>query len=99
MNLSLAYDTPVEKVRRATAILEEIFRANPRTADLNVSFNKFGDSALNILVEHVWNGTDAKQQAAELQELNLQIKQRLEAEQIEMAFPTQTVHLKTGPGK
>jgi MscS family membrane protein len=99
MNLSLAYDTPVEKVRRATAILQEVFRANPKTSDLNVSFNKFGDSALNIQVEHFWNGTDVKQQAAEMQELNLQIKQRFDAEQIALAFPTQTVLLHTGTGK
>jgi len=99
MNLGLTYDTPAAKVRRATALLEEIFRANPKTADLIISFNKFGDSALNILVVHVWNGTDAKQHFAEMQELNLQIKQRFDAEKIELAFPTQTVYLKTEVGK
>ena len=99
MNFGLTYDTPAEKVRRATALLEEIFRANPKTTDLIISFNKFADSALNIFVVHVWNGTDAKQHFAEMQELNLQIKQRFDAEKIEFAFPTQTVHLKTEAGK
>lgn len=94
MNLGLTYDTPVEKVQRATAILNEIFRSHPKTSDLIVSFNKFTDSALNILVVHVWSGTDAKEHFAALQELNLQIKQRFDAEGIEFAFPTQTVHLK-----
>ena len=84
-----------EKVKRATTLLEEIFRANPRTTDLLISFNKFADSALNIFVVHVWNGTDPKQHFAEMQELNLQIKTRFDAEKIEFAFPTQTVHLKT----
>ena len=97
MNLGVTYDTPVAKVKRATVILEEIFRANPRTLDLIISFNRFADSALNILVVHVWNGTDPKQHFAEMQELNLQIKQRFEAEGIEFAFPTQTVHLKPEP--
>ncbi|HAO79026.1 MAG TPA: hypothetical protein DCQ92_08640, partial [Verrucomicrobia subdivision 3 bacterium] len=69
MNLGLTYDTPVEKVKRATIILEEIFRANPKTADLIISFNKFADSALNIFVVHVWSGTDAKAHFAEMQEL------------------------------
>src|ERR1019366_5659273 len=94
MNLGLAYDTPVEKVKRATVILEEIFRANPKTADLIISFNKFGDSALNIFVVHIWNGTDAKAHFAEMQELNLKIKERFDAEKIELAFPTRTIHLK-----
>jgi len=95
MNLGLTYDTPVEKVKRATVILEEIFRANPKTADLIISFNKFGDSALNIFVVHVWSGTEAKEHFAQMQEWNLRIKERFDAEKIEMAFPTQTVHLKT----
>jgi MscS family membrane protein len=99
MNLGLTYDTPMEKVKRATVILEEIFRANPKTADLIISFNKFGDSALNLFVIHVWSGTDAKAHFAAMQELNLQIKQRFDAEKIEFAFPTQTVYLKTEAGK
>jgi MscS family membrane protein len=98
MNLGLTYDTPVEKVKRATIILEEIFQTNPRTLDLIISFNKFADSALNILVVHVWNGTDVKRHFAEMQELNLQIKQRFEAEKIEFAFPTQTVYVKPEAG-
>jgi MscS family membrane protein len=94
MNFGLTYDMPVEKVKRATVILEEIFRANPKTADLIISFNKFGDSALNIFVVHIWNGTDAKAHFAEMQELNLKIKERFDAEKIELAFPTRTIHLK-----
>ncbi len=95
MNLALASDTPVEKVRRATAILESVFRANPKTADLTVGFNKFTNSGLNIYVNHIWSDTDDKEQLAQMQEWNLQIKQQFEAEQIKFAFPTQTVHLKT----
>lgn len=95
MNLGLAYDTPVEKVKRATTILEEVFRSSPRTAELLISFNKFTDSALNLYVVHVWQGIAAREHFAQMQEWNLQIKQRFEAEAIELAFPTQTVHLKT----
>jgi MscS family membrane protein len=95
MNLGLTYDTSVEKVKRATLILEEVFRANPKTADLVISFNKFADSALNIFVVHVWSGTDAKEHFAAMQEFNLQIKQRFEAEKIEFAFPTRTVYVKS----
>ncbi len=94
MNLSLTYDTPPEKVKRATGILDEVFKAHPLTADLIISFNKFTDSALNILIVHVWNGTDQKAHFAALQELNLKVKERFDAERIEFAFPTQTVHVK-----
>ncbi len=96
MNLGLTYDTPVEKVKRATALLEEMFRAHPKTADLLISFNKFTDSALNLSVVHVWDGTGVKEHAAQMQAWNLQIKQTFAAEKIELAFPTRTLHLKTG---
>jgi MscS family membrane protein len=99
MNLGLTYDTPAEKVKRATLLLEEIFRANPRTGDLLITFNKFSDSALNLFVAHVWNGTDANLHATEMQVLNLQIKERFDAEKIEFAFPSQTIYLKGGAGK
>jgi MscS family membrane protein len=94
MNFGLTYDTPAEKVKRATTLLEEIFRANPKTADLIISFNKFADSALNIFVIHIWNGTDAKQHFSEMQELNLKIKERFDAEKIDFGYPTQTVYIK-----
>lgn len=94
MNFGLTYDTPAEKVKRAATVLEEIFRAHPRTSDLIISFNKFNDSTLNLFVVHWWNGTDIKEHFAGMQELNLAIKQRFDAERIEFAFPTQTVMVK-----
>ena len=95
MNLGLTYDTPTEQVQRATAILEEVYRAHPLTTDVWVSFNRFDASALNINVVHWWNGVDQKTYLAGMQELNLAIKRRFEAEGIAFAFPTQTVHLRT----
>ncbi len=96
MNLGLTYDTSTEQVKRAAAILEEVYRAHPKTNDLVISFNRFADSALNIFVVHVWQGRDMKEYLAGMHELNLKIKERFTAERIEFAFPTQTVHLKQG---
>ena len=96
MNIGITYDTPAEKVKRATEILDEIFRADPKTHDLIISFNKFNDSALNIFVVHIWDGTEGKEHFDALQELNLKIKERFDAEKIEFAFPTQTLHVKQG---
>ena len=42
-------------------------------------------------------GTDAKAQLADLQALNLEVKRRFDAEQIEFAFPTQTVYHRPEP--
>ena len=94
MNFGLSYDTSVEKLQRALALLEEVYRAHPCTADLIVSFNKFGDSALNILVVHFSKSVDYKAYLAEMQALNLTIKERFEREGIEFAFPSQTLYVK-----
>ena len=94
MDIGLTYDTPPAKVRRAVEILTEIYKSHPQTKDLIVSFNQFAASALNIRVIHWWDGADNKAYMAGLQELNLAVQERFEAEKIAFAFPTQTVLLK-----
>lgn len=94
INLSLTYETPPARVVRATEILREIYGGDPNTSDLVVGFNKFGDSALNLLVIHFWKGTDYKAYIADLQRLNLQVKERFDAEGLIFAFPSQTVYHK-----
>lgn len=94
MNIGVTYDTPAEKVQRAMELIEQILRPHPRTADLIISFNKFESSSLNILVVHWWNSTDMKEYLAGFQKLNLELKRRFDAEEINFAFPSQTVYLK-----
>lgn len=96
MNFGITYNTPVEKVKRAAQILEEVYRSHPMTGDLIISFNKFTDSTLNLFVSHWWKATNNKDYLAGMQELNLIIKQRFDAEQINFAFPTQTIYLQQG---
>jgi MscS family membrane protein len=94
MNIGLTYDTTAERVKRAVDILEEIYKAHAMTKDVIITFNKFADSALNIEVVHVWNSTDYKAYLKGLQELNLNVKQRFDAEGLEFAFPTRTIYVK-----
>ncbi len=94
MDLGLTYDTSPEKVDRAAAIVRETFISHPMTADVWISFDKFGDFSLNLKVIHWWKGTDYKEFLTALHELNLQVKRRFDAEKIEFAFPTQTLYLK-----
>jgi MscS family membrane protein len=94
MNIGITYDTAPEKVEQALAILEEIYRGHPKTKDVLISFNKFADSSLNLQVVHWWNSTDHKEYMAGMQQMNLAIKRRYDAEGIGFAFPSQTVYLK-----
>jgi MscS family membrane protein len=74
--------------------LTEVYKNHPKTKDLIVSFNQFAASSLNIRVIHWWDGADYKAYMAGLQELNLAVQERFEAEKISFAFPTQTVMLR-----
>lgn len=94
MNIGITYDTPTEKVKRALNVLEDIYRSHPKTFDVWISFNKFADCSLNILVLHWWNSTDYKDYLAGMRELNLSVKERFDAEKISFAFPTQTLYVK-----
>jgi len=98
INFGLTYETSTEKLRLAVQILEEIYRGHPQTHDLIISFNKFADSSLNIMVVHWWKGTDGKACLAGLQELNFKVKERFDAEHLDMAFPSQTIYLKQDSG-
>ncbi len=94
MNIGVTYDTPSAQVERAMQIIHDIYRPHPKTADLLVAFNKFESSALNILVVHWWNSTDYSEYLAGFQKLNLELKRRFDAENINFAFPSQTVYLR-----
>ncbi len=94
LNLGLTQTTSQAKLKRALALLEEVYRKHPKTHDVWISFNKFTDSTLNLYVIHWWMGDEMKDYLAGMQELNLAIKERFEQEHIEFAFPTQTLYVK-----
>jgi MscS family membrane protein len=85
MNLALARGLPTAKVKQAVASLEEIYRAHPMTQDVWVSFNQFAGANLNISVVHWWKGTDYQKYLAGMQEMNLAVKERFDAEGISFA--------------
>ncbi len=85
INLALNGDLPLEKIQRAVAILEEILKKHPQTADLLTTFNRFTDSGPNIQVVHWWKTTDSKACLAGWQAFNLEIKRRFDQEGIRLA--------------
>lgn len=94
MNIGITYDTPTEKVKRALKIIEEVYKNHPKSFNCIISFNKFENASLNILVVHWWNSTDFVEYLGGMQEMNLSLKERFDAEGISFAFPTQTLYIK-----
>jgi MscS family membrane protein len=94
LNYGLTYDTPAHRIDLAAELLRSIFTAHPLTGECHVTFNRFDASALNIEVNHQCKTRDWPTYLAALHGLNLQVKERFDAEKLEFAFPTQTVFLK-----
>jgi len=55
------------------------------TADLTISFNRFAGRHINIMVIHWWRGSDNQKYLAGIQEMNLAVKERFDAEGISFA--------------
>jgi MscS family membrane protein len=87
MDLVLAQSLPTGKVKRALALLKEIYGGHPMTADLSVSFNRFAGQHINVNLVHWWRGADYQKYLAGIQEMNLAVKERFDAEGITFAEP------------
>ncbi len=94
LNYGLTYDTPAHRIDFAAGLLRSIFTAHSLTGECHVTFNRFDASALNIEVNHQCLTRDWPTYLATLHALNLEVKERFDAEKLEFAFPTQTVFLK-----
>lgn len=94
MNIGITYDTPTEQVKQALKIIEDVYKGHPGSSNCLISFNKFEDSALNILVIHWWHSTNYAEYLNGMQEMNLALKERFDTEGIGFAFPTQTLYVK-----
>jgi MscS family membrane protein len=85
MNLALPRNTPTDKVKRALALLGEIYGKHAQTQDAWISFNQFAAGNINIMIVHWWKGTDYQAYLAGMQEMNLAVKERFDAEGISFA--------------
>ena len=85
MNLVLTHTTPAAKVERALSLLAEIYRGHPMTLEVFISFNRFAGRHINIMIVHWWKGTEYRQYLAGIQQMNLAVKTRFDAEGISLA--------------
>ena len=94
-NITIPYNTSPEKVRRAKEIVLEILANHegmkpdfpPR-----VYFNEFNESSLNLIVHYWYHPADYWKYMEFGERVNMEILARFNAEGIEFAFPTQTLH-------
>lgn len=103
LKISITYDTSPEKVKEGKEILESILKdhegMDPNGEMLpRVYFSDFNDSSLGYLVLYWFFPPAYWDYMAFSEKVNLQILEQFNQANIDFAFPTQTVHLKSNEG-
>ena len=89
--IGVKYKTPTEYLKRIPDIVKEIIEKIEFCQFGRVHFYKFGEFSLIFDVVYYVLIPDYDAYMAVQQEINLGIKERFEHEEIEFAYPTQTI--------
>lgn len=95
VDLSLTYDTPIEKIKVFVEGVKHILESHPDTRkdNLQVFFYQFGAHSLDILVDFFIKVPAKMDELNERQRIFLDILRLAEDMKVEFAFPTQTLYL------
>jgi MscS family membrane protein len=108
-NVTITYDTPVAKVRRAVEIIRELLASQEFRGPLHdpdpvanvdpprVYFNEFNPESLNIQVLYWYRPANWWEYMDHTQRFNIRLMEEYEKEGIEFAFPTRTLFLAGDP--
>jgi len=97
--LSLAHDTPAEKIEAFIEAVRQIVQthADTRKDNIQVVFNELGPHSLDILLEFFLKVPDRTGELSARQKILLEILRLAEATGVRFAFPTQTLHIESLP--
>jgi len=98
-NITITYDSGIAKTEKAIQIIKEILTAVPEIntdpdRPARVYFDDFADCSLNIYLAYWVKPADFWVFKEVNDKVNFEILKRFDAEGIEFAFPTQTLHVK-----
>jgi small-conductance mechanosensitive channel len=92
--IGVVYGTPSEKLRRVPELVRTAVESRDNTRFDRSHFKAFGDSALLFETVYYMTVPDYNAYMDTQQAINLELYQCFEAEDIEFAYPTQTLFLK-----
>jgi MscS family membrane protein len=98
-NITITYDSGHTKAKRAVEIIKDVLSGVPEANNdpekpPRVYFSDFNDWSLNIYMSYWVRPADYWLYHEVNERVNLEIMKRFEAEQIEFAFPSQTLYVK-----
>ncbi len=95
-SIGVVYQTPQEKLQAIPAIIREIIEAQSNARFDRAHFKEYGDFALIFEIVYYVGSPDYNVYMDLQQAINLAIFRRFEQEQIEFAYPTQTLFIEKG---
>ena len=99
--IGVTYDTPPSSMESFLEGIKNIIKANPYTRKdyYHVVFNEYGNSCLQIMLYCFLKVPDWAAELVERQNIFLEIFRLADKLGIEFAFPTQSLHVHSFPGK
>ncbi len=94
ISFGVTYDTSVKKLKKVNSIVEKIFNSVDMVELVRTHFTTFQDSSLVFEVTFYVDSSVYGDFLDKQQEINFALKEKLEKEKIEMAFPTRTIYMK-----
>lgn len=86
LQMGLFYNLTAAQVAQVLKIVRDSFAAHPQTEDVWVYWKDFGPAALNVQISHWTRTKSARESQAALEEINLRIKEQLEASGLGRVF-------------
>ncbi|MGL4362300.1 MAG: mechanosensitive ion channel family protein [Cellulosilyticaceae bacterium] len=96
MSLGVTYSTSEESLKAfIDSVYEQLLNISAIENDtLLVYFDNYGDFSLNIIIQYFTPNVDLKGYSSVVQDVNFQLMSIAKMHNIEIAFPTQTLHIK-----
>ncbi len=95
-DLGVTYETPTKKLKMIPQIVEDVITAHDETRFSRAHFRSFDDSALRFSFLYYIESSEYDLYLRIHEEILFAIREKFEKEKIDMAYPTQTIHLQKG---
>ena len=102
LNLTITYDTPMEKIDRAISIVKDLLNNHEgmnKDFPPRVYFSDFNLDSLNIMVIYWYHPPDYWKFMDFNERFNMEVLSRFNDEGISFAFPTRTLYLADDPSR
>ncbi len=95
-DIQIEYGTPLSKIKSVTTKIEELLNTHPEINKevVYVRFTEFASDGLNIFIQYFTNTTNYAEYLKTKEDINMRILDILEKENVNLAFKTQTIHVK-----